>query len=208
VANAQASPIERELTRRGFVVAAGAGALGVSALAQALEWLRAAEPAAAQVGLAPDDPAVRATMAAFADTIVPGPAGGADGEPGAIEAGAHEEIYDSFYGASPSFPVLHQELRVTTARLLGKPAFDLSLPYPERERVVADRIVAPGSGGQSPNWLLFQGAAILVYVVYYGTARSELGPRYIGFPPRSGGYWPRHSHRVRFRRMTRSGNPR
>jgi hypothetical protein len=203
------SPIERELTRRGFVVGAGASAIGLGALVQALRWLADAEPAAALLGVAPGAPAVRATMAAFADTIVPGPAGRADRSPGALEAGVLDELYDPFYGASGSYPLLHEELQLTAARVLGRPVpFDLSLPYPDRERVVLDRIVAPGSGGRSPNYVLYQGAAILVYVAYYGTARSEAGPRYIGFPPASDGYWPHHSYRVRFRRMTKHGNPR
>jgi len=198
-----------ELTRRGFVIGAGAGVVGVGLLVEALGWLRAAGEAHAQagVGLSPDDPEVRKTMAAIADTVVPGPAGGADPDPGAIEAGALEEMYDPFYGASPAFPLLHQDLLVATPAILGRPArFDLSLPYEDRAKVLRDRMVAPGNGGQSPNWLLYQGAAILTYVSYYGTGRSELGPEYIGFPPRSSGYWPRHSYRVRFRRMTRRGN--
>jgi hypothetical protein len=203
------SPIERELTRRGFVVGAGGAALGVSALVQAVRWLADPPEAAAQLGLAPDDPVVRATMEAYADTIVPGPAGGAHHRPGAIEAGAVDEMYDPFYGASASFPLLHHELQLAVPRVLGRGGrFDIHLPYPDRERVVADRIVAPGSGGQSPNWLLFQGAAILVYVAYYGAARSNLGPAWIRFPPISGGYWPRHSYRVRFKRKTRRGHPR
>lgn len=205
------SAIERELTRRGFVAGAGAGALGLSALAQAIGWLGDAAEAVAQLGLglSPDDPEVRTTMTAFADTIVPGPAGGADGEPGAVEAGAVDELYDPFYGVAASFPFIHNDLGLTTARVLGRPArFDLSLPYAERERVVLDRIVATGDGGKNTSFLLYQGAAIVVYVAYYGTARSDLGPRYIGFPPASDGYFPDHSHRVRFRGMTRSGNPR
>ena len=146
-------------------------------------------------------------MAAIADTIVPGPAGGADPHPGAIEAGLLDELYDPFYGASPAYPVIHQDLLVNTPRILGRPArFDLALPYEDRAKVLRDRMVAPGSGGQNVNWLLFQGAAILTYVAYYGTARSEVGPEYIGFPPRSNGYWPKHSYRVRFKRMTRKGN--
>lgn len=190
-----------------MVGAAGAG-IGLGLLAQAIGWLRAAGEAFGQVGVSPDDPAVRATMAAFADTIVPGPAGGADTSPGAIEAGVLDELYDPFYGAAPSFPVVHNDLQLATPLVLGRPAsFDLGLPYAERERVIADRMTAPGSGGTNPHWVLYQGAAILVYTSYYGTAQSELGPRTIRFPPRSDGYWPGHSYRVRFRGMTRHGNP-
>jgi hypothetical protein len=203
--------IERELTRRGFVIGAAGAGIGLSALAQAIGWLQAAGEAQAQVGapaLSPDDPAVRETMAALADTVVPGPAGGADALPGAIEAGVLDEIYDPFYGAVNSFSVIHNDVQLATPRVLGRPAsFDLKLPYPDRERVIAERITAPGSGGTNQNWVLYQGAAILVYTSYYGTAQSDLGPQTIGFPPRSDGYWPGHSYRVRFRGMTRNGNP-
>jgi hypothetical protein len=199
----------QELTRRGFVIGAGGGVIGLGLFVEALGWLRAAGEAHAQAGLGllPDDPEVRKTMAAIADTVVPGPAGGADPNPGAIEAGALEEMYDPFYGVSPVFPVLHNDLLLETPRILGRPArFELALPYEDRAKVLRDRMAAPGNGGQNPNFLLYQGAAILTYIAYYGTARSELGPEYIGFPPRSTGYWPKHSYRVRFRRMTRRGN--
>jgi hypothetical protein len=199
---------EWTISRRGFALGA-AGMLGAGALAQALEWFAAAGEAAAQAALSPDDPGVRATMTALADTIVPGPAGGADARPGAVEAGCVEELYESFYGAAPTFPLIHQDLAVATPRVLRRPAaFDLGLPYADRERVLDDRMVATGEGGSNNLYLLYQGAAIIVYVAYYGTARSEAGPREIGFPPVSGGYWPRHSYGVRFRGMTRTGNPR
>lgn len=147
-------------------------------------------------------------MAAFADTIVPGPAGGADARPGAIEAGVLDELYEPFYGAAASFPFVHNDLQVATPLVLGRPAsFDLELPYGDRARVMADRITAPGSGGTNTNWVLYQGAAILVYTSYYGTAQSDLGPKTIHFPPRSDGYWPASSYRVRFRGMTKNGNP-
>lgn len=201
-----------DLTRRGFVVGAG-GLAGVTAIAQALDMLAfASESLAAEVSgaaLSPDDPAVRATMAAFADTIVPGPAGGADLDPGAVEAGAVDELYEPFYGAATTFPLIHDDLAVVTPRVLGRAAaFTLELPYADRMRVLDDRMPGYGEGGSNPLYLLYQGAAIIVYVAYYGTARSAAGPEYIGFPPESAGYWPRHSHRLRFRGMTRTGNPR
>ncbi len=188
---------------------AGGGVLGASALATAVGWLREASDALGQIGLAPDDPAVKRTLTAYADTIVPGPAGGADSNPGAVEAGAVDELYAPFYGTAATYPFLHNDIQLATARVLGRPVrFDLDLPYADRERVVLDRIVAGPNGGQNTAYLIYQGVAIIVYIAYYGTARSELGPQYIQFPPRSDGYFPRHSYRVRFRGMTRRGNPR
>ena len=197
---------ERELTRRRLLALTGAGALAISGLADAMRAIADAAEALPPLPLSPDHPDVRASIAAFADTIVPGPAGGADREPGALEAGAMEEIYDDFYGASGTFPVLHLDLQATTLRMLGRPVrFDLGLPYGERERILIDRLETPTEGG-GPLYVLYQGVAALVYLTYYGTARSNLGPRYIGFPPHSRGYWPHHSYRVRFRGMTRDGN--
>jgi hypothetical protein len=205
VENPRMGDLPGPLSRRGFFAGVGAGALGLSSLGAAIEALRGAAPAYAQLGLSPDDPAVRATIEAYADTIVPGPAGGAHSEPGAVEAGAVDEAYDPYYGALNVFPAIHQDLQLATPLVLGRPArFDLKLPYPDRERVVLSRMTL----NPSPLYVLYQGVAIVIYVAFYGTARSELGPRFIGFPPRSDGYWPGHSYKVRFRRMTRHGLPR
>jgi hypothetical protein len=203
------NPIEQELTRRGLLVGAGAGVLGVAGLAQVIDRLtKVSEALAATLpALSPNDPVVKATMKAYIDTIVPGPAGHADTHPGAVEAGLLDEIYDPFYGASSTYSYIHNDLLVTTPRVLGRAAqFDLELPYRDRERVVLDRITATGAGGRNLEYLLYEGVAILVYVAYYGTARSTAGPRYIGFPPHSDGYWPNHSYRLRFRGMTKDGN--
>ena len=200
--------IEQELSRRKLLFAAGGGAFALAGLPHLLEAVTAAAQELPGGSLVPDDPRVRATMSAFADTIVPGPAGGGDPDPGAVEAGVLDEMYEPFYGVRDAFPLLHDDLQLVTARVLGRPAtFALSLPYPDRERVVLEAITASGEGGSNPFYVLYTGTATLVYLSYYGTARSELGPRYIGFPPESDGYAPGHSHRVRFRGMTRDGNP-
>jgi hypothetical protein len=149
-------------------------------------------------------------MAAYADTIVPGPAGGADPAPGAIEAGALDEVYDPFYNLSYAFPLIHNDLQAATPRVLGRPAqFDLSLPYPDREKVVLDRITSTGADSQHGNAqaLMYAAPAVVIYIAYYGTARSNLGVQYIGFPPHSNGYFPNHTYNVSFRGMTTDGNP-
>ena len=194
-----------ELTRRRLLAAAGGGALGLAAMAPAVRALTAAAQALPPPALSPDDPAVRATMAAFADTIVPGPAGGADAEPGALEAGVLDEIYDPFYGAKPTFPLIHDDLAAATPRALGRDArFSLELPYADRERVLDTRMTPR----DNPYALLIAAAGILVYVAYYGQARSDAGLRVIGLPPASNGYSPRHSYDLTFRGMTRTSNPR
>lgn len=202
-------PADRDgLTRRRLLAHASAGAAALS-LGGALDAIRAFADTLPLPAIAPDDPRVRATMAAFADTIVPGPAGGADRHPGAIEAGVLEEMYDPFYGAFVTYPTVHNDLLLATPRVLGRQAsFSLELPYPEREQVMIERIESGGDGGENPLNVLYIGIATLVYIAYYGTAQSRKGPRYIGFPPRSDGYWPDHSYNVKFRGMTKDGNPR
>lgn len=201
--------IERELTRRGLLAAGTVGLLGLSGALRALEAVAADTARAAVPRSAAPAEAVRTTMTAFADTIIPGPAGGASSTPGAVEAGAVEEIYDPFYGVADAFPVLHADIQAATARIVGRPvAFDLDLPYEQRELVVLDRMAEPADAGQDPLYIGYGATAVLVYLAYVGTARSRVGPETMGFPPFSDGYFPGHSYRVRFRRMTRDGNPR
>lgn len=198
-------PITRELTRRRFL---GAGAL---TLTQALALTRAAAAAVPRSApaLVPTDAAVRASIAAYVDTIVPGPAGGGDSAPGAIEAGALDVVYDPAYGANAVLPWLHEDLQLSAQQMLGR-AFALDVPYADRERVVVERMKSTGrygAQGDAPSILFYAGVAIIAYVAYYGTARSTTGPQYIGFPTTSDGY-RHHSYRVRFAGMTKDGNPR
>lgn len=204
--------IERELSRRGFIAQVGGTALGAAALLRGLEALDL-DAALAQGSQGPRLPPthadVRATVEALADTVIPGPAGGADRHPGAIESGAVQEAYDPFYGVVATFPAIHADVQTATPLILGRPAtFNLRLPYTDRERVVLDRITNPSNGGRNPLALAYIAVAILVWQAYYGVARTDRGLRYAGLPPHSDGYWPGHSYRVRFRGMTRDGNPR
>lgn len=160
-------------------------------------------------GLAPDDPAVRESIRAIADTVVPGPAGGAHRAPGALEAGAAEEVYEPLYGISDTFPALHHDVQLATPLVLGRPArFDLALAYADRAAVFDNRVTPTGEGGQSPLFAAYAAVAIVVWFTYYGTARSTVGVEYIRFPPHSDGYFPHHTYGVRFRGMTADGNPR
>lgn len=200
-----------ELTRRRLLALGGAGALGALGLAQAVRTIDAAAQSVipAGPGLSPDDPAVRETIAALADTVVPGPAGGADPAAGAVEAGAVDELYSPLYGLSGTFPVVHHDAQVAAKRIVGPTAtFDLRLSYADRERVLAERMQPAGQGGGNPLATAYAAVAIVTWFAYYGTARSDVGVRYIGFPPHSDGYAPGHSHRVAFRGMTADGNPR
>lgn len=204
--SAVGAALRREFSRRRALALGAGGTLGLSGLLGALETLRS-EPALAEPSLTAPAEAVRATMTAYADTIVPGPAGGADSDPGAVEADVVSEIYRSFYGLGATFPLLHADIQAATPRVLGRLAsFDLDLPYADREKVVQNRITELPDGGTNPLAIGYQAAGIVIYFTYYGVASSKVGPRVIGFPPSSDGY-PDHSYGVRFRGMTSDGNP-
>lgn len=198
---------ERQVSRRGVLTAASLGAAGLTGV---LPLLEQATQVANALGPAPPaaPDAVRATMAAVADTIVPGPAGHADKHPGAVEAGCVDVLYDPFYDFAGAYPLVHADLQVRTPLVLLRPTtFDLDLPYADREKVLRACLSPPPGGGSNPIYILYYAVAVVVYVAYYGNARSDVGPRYIGLPVHSKGYIPHHSYYVRFDGMTEHGNP-
>ena len=203
-----------ELTRRRLLAAGGAGALGLVGMTSVARALVDAGAAMASTGpagasLAPTEEAVRASVAALIDTIVPGPAGGADPDPGAIEAGVLDVLYDPFYGVAEILPVLHTDVQLATPTILGRDvAFDLSLAYADRERVLDDRMPSWPQGGANPSATAYELLGILTYLAYYGQTATDKGLKVIGLPPHSKGYYPHHTYRLRFRGMTSDGNPR
>jgi hypothetical protein len=203
--------IDELVTRRRLLAAGSTAALGLSSVLAAARALADAGTAlaAAPPRLGPDDDPVRATIAALADTIVPGPAGGGDPDPGAIEAGVLDVLYDPFYGVAALFPALHADVQLATPQVLGRPAtFDLALPYDDRERVLDDRMPSWPQGGANPTATVYEMFGILTYLAYYGQTASDTGLRVIGLRPHNDGYWPHHTYRLRFRGMTTDGNPR
>jgi hypothetical protein len=204
----------QSLTRRRLLAAGGAGALGLTSLASVAEALANAGAAMAATAAptstpVPTSEAVRATVAALADTIVPGPAGGGDSDPGAVEAGVIDVLYDPFYGLSGVFPVLHTDVQIATPVILARNAtFDLALPYADRERVLDDRMPGWPEGGSNPTALAYSLFGVLTYLAYYGQSASDVGLEVIGLPPHSDGYWPHHTYDLSFAGMTADGNPR
>ncbi|HYH59089.1 MAG TPA: hypothetical protein VD790_07695 [Thermoleophilaceae bacterium] len=200
------------LTRRRLLAAGGAGVLGLTgmtAVAEALADAGAAMAATVQRSPVPTDEAVRATVAALADTIVPGPAGGGDHDPGAVEAGVIDVLYDPFYGLATVFPVIHTDVQSATPVILGRlAAFDLALPYADRERVLDDRMPGWPDGGSNPTALAYSLFGVLTYLAYYGQSAGDVGLKVIGLPPHSDGYWPHHTYELSFEGMTADGNPR
>ncbi|NIO20957.1 MAG: hypothetical protein GTN76_09505, partial [Candidatus Aenigmarchaeota archaeon] len=55
----------------------------------------------------------KATMEAFADTIIPGPDSDPEGSAGGVEAGALEVLYDPYYGLRPFIGILARNLNRT-----------------------------------------------------------------------------------------------
>jgi hypothetical protein len=196
-----------QISRRGVLAAAS---LGMAGLTGVVPLIRQATEAANALGPAPEaaPDAVRNTMAAFADTIVPGPAGHADKHPGAVEAGCVDALYDPFYDFAGAYPLIHADLLARTPLTLLRPAtFTLALPYRDREKVLRECLSPPPAGGTNPLYVLYYAVAVVVYVAYYGNAESDAGPRYIGLPVHSRGYVPHHSYYVTFKGMTKHGNP-
>ena len=202
----------RDLLERG-------GMLGLAAVvAQALplaDALIRADPALAQL------PSDDATLAAFADTIIPGrpatrtdlgdpiPAGaiaGVDPDPGAVEAGAVQLYYDERVGFDAlSGPFLAD---IQTRSLPHGGPF-LTLPFAEREAVVRAGLDF-GNGSR----VLWEAAAAVPFTAFCAsalvrnaTASTASGYRVMGHP----GAAPDGHRRFSYRRKlaverTRNGN--
>lgn len=161
-------------TRRQLLAAAGAavGALTLPPVASA------APQRAAQV---PDlDPAaLLPTLAAYVDTLVPGPGSDPEGTPGAVEAGAVDQLLEELpYPAVVPFVVAD----VTAAALAahGRP-FE-ALDYPEREAILVTAFADPS---RSVYHLI---AFAVATGCFYADFRNHVGSVHLGLPGPSDGY--------------------
>jgi hypothetical protein len=158
------------ITRRGLL--AGAGATGALVLAGG-RWPPA--PAGAALGQ-PADPAT-AVLAAYLSTLVPGPGDDPEGTPGAVEAGAVEQLRSQ---APYVIPLVVAD--VTAAALASHGRDFASLAYPEREALLVD---AFADGSRSPYHLI---AMAVGAGTFYGDFRNRVGGTHLGFPGPSDGY--------------------
>jgi hypothetical protein len=108
-------PTPESTSRREFLKRMGAWTL---AAAGSLLWLTDPARAAAAPRVLPApkpalplaDRHIRQTLAAFADTIIPGPEHDPDGTPGAVQARAVELFHDPYYGVDKLLPGFVAEL--------------------------------------------------------------------------------------------------
>ena len=210
-----------DLSRRRLLAAVAAGV----AAAPLLERAAAA---------APDPAAVRATLEAWCDTIVPGEvrspddravAGAARG-PGAVQAGAWALLNDPDVGLGPALPALAAALNAEAvteaarAHVVPDPTVPplVALPFAERTSL-AVRLLG-GTGPDQVVWYALAAVAMLAFhtAAHLDTAeavrRGHPGLAWLGFPrPDADGLWryERFSYRrrlaARHPRTTRTGHP-
>jgi hypothetical protein len=183
---------------------------------------------------AADNDAVRATVEAWADTIVPGQkryrsdraVAGACAGPGAVQAGVWDLVTDPDVGVAPVLPALTALLNTEAATYalahgvpldLTVPSF-VALPFPHRT-AVALQLLDPRRADQ----LLWYALAALAMLAFHTAAHLDTaaavrerhpGLAWIGFPmPDADGLWrfPDFSYRRRLAPVhpstTASGNP-
>lgn len=200
-----------DITRRGFLVRAGA--LGAGALAAG------ALPAATAVA-APPGPVPDGTLQAFADTIVPGrrtrrtdlgneihprAIAGVHGEPGAVEADALVLYHHPKTGFDAIAPVFLAELE---ARSLLRGGDFLSLRFRDRVAVCVD-----GLSFANPLRVIWEAAAAVPFTAFCAaavvpeqTAERCSGYRVMGLPGRAPNGYPDASYGRRLaRERTRRG---
>ena len=180
------------LSRRELL--ARAGSLGIAAaIAQALPFADAIYRAAPAIAQTPIDDA---TLAAFADTIIPGrpatktnlgdaiPAGaiaGVDGEPGAVEADVLRLFHDARTGFDSLAPAFLSDLNL---RALGQGGTFVSLPFDKRVAVVSQ-----GLDFSNGDRVIWEAAAAVPFTAFCaaatqvsGTSASAAGYAVMGLP--------------------------
>lgn len=122
----------------------------------------------------------KATIEAFADTIIPGPISDPEGSVGGVEAGALEVLYDPYYGLRPFIGILTRNLNRTSLWRYRKPFKDLGLRQRKRTILFKDyfSLMKP----------VYEQAELLVKLAFYGGIINDVGTDYISFPGPSFGY--------------------
>lgn len=159
-----------EFTRR-QLLAAGA-TLGTAA---ALGPLSRTLPARA-TGPAAADP-VTDTLRAYVSTLVPGPVDDPRGTPGAVEAGAVEQLQ-----AQAPYIVAPIVADVNAAALSLHGSTFAQLDYHRREALLVDAFADPN---RAPHHLV---ALAIGAGTFYGDFRNRVGGVHLGFPGPSSGY--------------------
>ena len=117
------------------------------------------------------------TIAAFADTVIPGRADDPDGGPGALDAYALNMMYDQFYPFYEMVPGLVMFLDQTAQGVAGADFAECS--FEERTEALMEVV------DEVP---LFQLGMQFVKMAFYGGIYNTVGTDYVGFPGGSRGY--------------------
>lgn len=157
------------VTRRG--VLAGAAAMSAASLLGLPRLARA-------VGLGDGavDPAT-ALLRAYVSTLVPGPGDDPSGAPGAVEAGAVEQLR-----AQAPYIIAPLVADLTGAALAAHRKPFAELTYAQREKLLVDAFASPQ---RAPYHLI--GLAVGAGT-FYGDFRNRVGGTWMGFPGESYGY--------------------
>lgn len=168
------------ITRRHLL--AGGGALAVAVVLPPLH--RVAAAATAQASPPGSDP-VRVVLAAYVSTLVPGPRDDPQGTPGALEAGAVEQIQEQVpYIVAP----IVSDVSAAALTLHGQP-FE-ALGYADREALL---VAAFADRRRSPYHLI---ALAVGAGTFYGDFRNRVGGAHLGFPGPADGYLATYTDRT------------
>jgi len=120
---------------------------------------------------------VERTVAAFADTVIPGPADDPDRGPGALDAYALNMMYDQFYPFYEMVPGIVMFLDQTAQRVAGADFADCT--FEQRTEALLEVV------DEVPY---FQLGMQFVKMAFYGGIYNTVGTDYVGFPGSSRGY--------------------
>jgi hypothetical protein len=126
----------------------------------------------------------RKTLAAIADTFLPGD----DGTPGAHEVNALATIVDPAYGLDPYIHELVSDLDQWCVATKFK-GF-IGLQRADREKALEQRMGLHGKAIKSLYAPAYEGILALTKLAYFGALHSKLGTNYLAFPTASRGYAP------------------
>ncbi len=123
-----------------------------------------------------------ATLAAMADTFLPGD----DGTPGAHEAKALATILDPAYGLAPYLSELVADLDQWC--LVSKHLGFIGLDARDREVALEQRMGLRGKHLRSLYLPAYEGLLALAKLAFFGGLANQLGTAYLAFPGPSRGY--------------------
>jgi hypothetical protein len=176
----------RALTRRHLL--AGLGLAGVASVLGPPWWVRWATAAPVAGGTAPGataaDP-VHALLQAYVSTLVPGPGDDPSGAPGAVEAGAVEQLQ-----AHVPYVVPELVADLTGAALVAHGRPFPALSYAEREALLVAAFADPTRSTYHLIGLAIGAGS------FYGDFVNRVGGTWMGFPGPSDGYLHSYTDRT------------